>query len=366
YYVDVELGGTAPGTNIWQYRGNGRDSQLWAIEDAGDGTFHIIGKSSTHYLGSEPDNNVAILLNDGSDELRWEFTPAGPPLDLGITAAPELVSVSEDGTTDTFDVVLDGAPTSDVVLLLGGTNNTDEYTLSVTELTFTPANWDVAQTVTVNGVDEADVDGVQYFDIDIVVDDTRSDAAYFGFSTTVEGYNSDDDGGGVGPPDIGTYRILNRGNTGTLQEPTSSLIREANITSETGYSGQDNEHFALEYFGDGYYQLRAIHSNLYADVELGSTAPGTNVWQYTSNGRDSQLWQLVDAGDGTFHIISKLSGHYLGAEPDDNVAVLLNDGSDELRWEFERINFAPDAVATSDVTGGEAPLTVSFTGDQST
>ncbi|WP_350288003.1 hypothetical protein, partial [uncultured Croceitalea sp.] len=91
-----------------------------------------IGKSSTHYLGSEPDNNVAILLNDGSDELRWEFTPAGPPLDLGITAVPELVSVSEDGTTDTFDVVLDGAPTSDVVLLLGGTNNTDEYTLSVT------------------------------------------------------------------------------------------------------------------------------------------------------------------------------------------------------------------------------------------
>uniref|UniRef100_UPI003305CC34 PKD domain-containing protein n=1 Tax=uncultured Croceitalea sp. TaxID=1798908 RepID=UPI003305CC34 len=29
-------------------------------------------------------------------------------------------------------------------------------------------------------------------------------------------------------------------------------------------------------------------------------------------------------------------------------------------------NGAPDAVATSDVTGGEAPLTVSFTGDQST
>ncbi|WP_350288018.1 hypothetical protein, partial [uncultured Croceitalea sp.] len=32
--------------------------------------------------------------------------------------------------------------------------------------------------------------------------------------------------------------------------------------------------------------------------------------------------------------MSKLSGHFLGAEPDDNVAVLLDDGSDELRWEF--------------------------------
>ncbi|WP_350288000.1 RICIN domain-containing protein, partial [uncultured Croceitalea sp.] len=112
-------------------------------------------------------------------------------------------------------------------------------------------------------------------------------AAYFGFSTTVEGYNSDDDGGGVGPPDVGIYRIINRGNGGTLQVPDGSIAEEANISADGGYSGQDNQHFALEYFGDGYYQLRAIHSDYYVDVELGGTAPGTNIWQYRGNGRDS-------------------------------------------------------------------------------
>ncbi|WP_350287996.1 RICIN domain-containing protein, partial [uncultured Croceitalea sp.] len=132
---------------------------------------------------------------------------------------------------------------------------------------------------------------------------------------------------------LGDYRIVNRGSGKTLQVPSAAFGNGPNV-AQGGYAGQDHQHFALEDAGSGYYQFKAIHSNRYLDIELASTAPGANVWQYRGNGSDAQLWEVLDAGDGTFHIVSKLSGHFLGAEPDDNVAVLLNDGSDELRWEF--------------------------------
>ena len=59
--------------------------------------------------------------------------------------------VDESGTTDTFTVVLDAQPTSDVVIVLTS-SDTGEATVN-SPLTFTAANWDTAQTVTVTGVD---------------------------------------------------------------------------------------------------------------------------------------------------------------------------------------------------------------------
>ena len=65
--------------------------------------------------------------------------------------------VAESGTTDTFTVVLDAQPTSDVVLTVTS-DDTGEATVTRT-LTFTNANWDTPQTVTVTGVDDNIIDG---------------------------------------------------------------------------------------------------------------------------------------------------------------------------------------------------------------
>ena len=59
----------------------------------------------------------------------------------------DLTEVDESGTTDTFTVVLDAQPASDVVISLA-TDDTGEATVTST-LSFTPANWDTPQTVTV-------------------------------------------------------------------------------------------------------------------------------------------------------------------------------------------------------------------------
>ncbi|MBW8245238.1 gliding motility-associated C-terminal domain-containing protein, partial [Muricauda oceani] len=100
---------------------------------------------------------------------------------------------SETGTTDSFTVVLDAQPVTDVVLdVISG--NTNEGTVDVSTLTFTNANWNTAQGVTVTGVDDAVVDGDQTYDITVSVDAGNSDDDFdFLVPQTVSVDNADDD-----------------------------------------------------------------------------------------------------------------------------------------------------------------------------
>ncbi|GIR37545.1 MAG: hypothetical protein CM15mP49_29300 [Actinomycetota bacterium] len=67
------------------------------------------------------------------------------------------IEVDESGDTDTFTVVLDAQPTSDVVITITS-SDTGEATVTST-LTFTPANWDTPQVATITGVDDDIIDG---------------------------------------------------------------------------------------------------------------------------------------------------------------------------------------------------------------
>lgn len=57
---------------------------------------------------------------------------------------------------------------------------------------------------------------------------------------------------------------------------------------------------------DGYYKIESKLSGKVLDVANGSRTAGANVWQYSWNGSDAQLWRFVDAGDGKYYIQSKL------------------------------------------------------------
>ena len=67
-----------------------------------------------------------------------------------VTASGGSTTVAETGSTDTFTVVLDVQPASDVVISVSS-GDTGEVTVSPATLTFTSTNWDTAQTVTING-----------------------------------------------------------------------------------------------------------------------------------------------------------------------------------------------------------------------
>jgi len=77
----------------------------------------------------------------------------------GITVVPGAsVITSEDETTDTFTVVLDSEPLSNVAIDIFSSDSS-ETIADPAILNFTAGNWSVAQTVTVTGIDDLAVDG---------------------------------------------------------------------------------------------------------------------------------------------------------------------------------------------------------------
>ncbi|MDT0621043.1 gliding motility-associated C-terminal domain-containing protein [Croceitalea vernalis] len=81
---------------------------------------------------------------------------------------------NESGTSDTFTVVLDSEPISNVVIDVASDDIT-EGVVTPSELTFTPSDYNIAQTVTVTGQNDALVDGDQAFNIELVVNNAQSD-----------------------------------------------------------------------------------------------------------------------------------------------------------------------------------------------
>ena len=93
---------------------------------------------------------------------------------LSITETNGLTEVSEDGTSDSFTVALTSQPSTSVMITLANSDSS-ETSLDPSSLTFTPANWNVAQTVTVTGVDDALIDGNQITTVTLSVEELLSD-----------------------------------------------------------------------------------------------------------------------------------------------------------------------------------------------
>ncbi|BAO44948.1 S-layer homology domain-containing protein [Thiolapillus brandeum] len=121
---------------------------------------------------------LAGYQQNGSD---WDvMTVMLNAIRAGLSFDPATgLSTTEAGGTATVDIKLASAPTQEVTVSLTS-SNTAEGTISPASLTFTPANWDTAQTVTITGVEDSVDDGDQDFNIQFSV--TSSDLLYDGLA----------------------------------------------------------------------------------------------------------------------------------------------------------------------------------------
>ncbi|MBI5055580.1 MAG: hypothetical protein HZB61_03050 [Nitrospirae bacterium] len=111
----------------------------------------------------------------------------------GITVTPTSgLTTTEAGGTATFTVVLNSQPSSDVTIALNSSDAT-EGNVSPLSLTFTSANWNSPQTVTVTGTDDFADDGNITYTI-VTAAASSLDASYNGINAPdVAVTNSDDD-----------------------------------------------------------------------------------------------------------------------------------------------------------------------------
>src|SRR5256885_5816704 len=115
----------------------------------------------------------------------------------GITVVPGSgLTTTEGGGTATFTVVLTSQPTANVTIGLSSSDLT-EGRVAPASVTFTPGNWNTAQTVTVTGVDDLVADGAVAYTI-VTAGATSTDGIYNGMNPADVGVtNADDDTAGI-------------------------------------------------------------------------------------------------------------------------------------------------------------------------
>uniref|UniRef100_A0A7S1CMB0 PKD/REJ-like domain-containing protein n=1 Tax=Bicosoecida sp. CB-2014 TaxID=1486930 RepID=A0A7S1CMB0_9STRA len=147
-----------------------------------------------------------LLVTAASADPRYEGKASSSwveVIDATRTAAldvfPASLTVVENGDAVTFRIFLFTKPVADVVVAVdrvAGTARADDVGLSADTLTFTPANWQVPQTVSVHGVDndvqESTTRGMT-LELTSVSDDPRYRAREFSIAVAVQ----EDDEAGV-------------------------------------------------------------------------------------------------------------------------------------------------------------------------
>ncbi|MGV3611762.1 MAG: T9SS type A sorting domain-containing protein [Fluviicola sp.] len=224
-------------------------------------------------------------------------------------------TVSEAGTTATIGVTLATQPSANVTVNLSSSDLT-EGTLSTAQLTFTTANWNIAQNVTVTGVDDAADDGDISFNL--VASTTGSaDATYAGLANK-------------------NQAIINLDNDATTTMPSAQ-----SFCKSTGMSG-----------------VNAIITNVGAAI---TSVTGTSSNQAVVDNSDITVNNL---GGGTYGIvINNLNNNSLGTA---QIIVTATDGTFNYTGSFNvttnGINLVSNASSNS-ICQGEA-VTLSATGGQ--
>ncbi len=133
----------------------------------------------------------------------------------GFTVNKNTASVAETGTTDTCAVVLTAQPDVDVVLAVTS-GDTGEVTVSPAALTFTPANWNTPQTVTVQGVDDDWDDDIRYTTVTVSIDTVSTDPKFAAVDNRhVVVFTDDDDEAGL-VTNTSSVQVSENGTTGNV------------------------------------------------------------------------------------------------------------------------------------------------------
>ncbi len=147
--------------------------------------------------------------------------------DPGISVSPSLgLQTTEGGGGDSFEISLRTTPTANVTVALSSSDPT-EGTASPSSVTFTPANWNTPQVITLHGVDDTFVDGNIDYQI-ITAPAVSSDPIYNNHDPAdVLATNFDNDSLGISVHPT-TGQTTESGGTDTFQivlnsEPTANV-----------------------------------------------------------------------------------------------------------------------------------------------
>ncbi|MFC5683088.1 RICIN domain-containing protein [Flavobacterium sp. MAHUQ-51] len=135
----------------------------------------------------------------------------------------------------------------------------------------------------------------------------------------------------------GIYKLIHKGTNQSL---------EANLSGSNVYqnteNGGESQLWKISLESDGYYKLTNKNTIQCIEVKDNNELPGANVQQGPDNGNDEQRWNLEAMTDGYFKITHKGTNQCLDVyqnsnAPLANVIQYTDNGNDGQRWELELI-----------------------------
>lgn len=280
------------------------------------------------------DVDYAIHVDDGESDAVDVAVTNDDNDGVGVSVTPTSgMMTTEAGGTAHFTVVLTSQPLAAVTIPIASDDAT-EGTAAPAPLTFTVANWNAPQTVTVTGIDDAVADGAQTYHV-TVGPATSTDPAYAGLD-----------------PDDGMLTNIDNDSPGVIVTPTSGLV-----TTEAGAPATFNVVLTSQPAADVTIALSS------SDPGEGTVAPASLT--FTPANWDAPQTVIVsgvndDEADGeqSYTIVLDAAGStdlgYAGVDPA-NVAVtnLDNDTAGAL--------VSPTAGLVTTESGGAATFNVVLT-----
>jgi hypothetical protein len=318
------------------------------------------GLTATHaLLAGSPAINAGSAVGAPAIDQRGAARDASPDIGayeygaqvLGITVTPTGgLTTTEAGGTATFTLVLTSQPTADVTIPITSSDLT-EGTVSTPTLTFTAANWNVAQTVTVTGVDDFMADGDIAYSI-VTGAASSTDPNYTGLNPSdVAVTNTDNDTAGI------TVSAISGPTTEAGGTATFTVVLDSQPTADVtiGLSS--------------------------SDPTEGTVAPGSltftaATWNVAQTVTVTGVQDFVNDGDTIYSVIlgaaSSFDGRYIGRNPSDvtlanravpNVAPINTLPGAQSSLEDTEVKFSVatgNAISVSDIDAGNNPIRVSL------
>jgi hypothetical protein len=257
---------------------------------------------------------------------------------FSITASAPSGNTDETGTTATFTVVLDVAPSAAVTVAVSSADTSEIVVQVGASLDFGPANWNVPQTVTVAGVDDQDVDGA----VTVTITATAgSSGGYDGESAAVQIANADD----------GKEMWPSRDNT--LYQHTMNPAEWSNGSGQHMFAGQIGTN-AVAPMGVLRRSLLAfdVASAVPANATITSAVLRLNVSRVQNVAGNVSLHRMLeDWGEGGSDAPGVNTGSAEGGGPDG--ATLPDAEANEATW-THRMHGGGAATQWANAAGGQA------------
>ena len=148
------------------------------------------------------------------------------------------------------------------------------------------------------------------------------------------------------PYDKCTYKIQSASNASiVVSTEAQKKNSQANVQLMKKVNG-GGEFWKFTRVGYGnLYTITNAYTGVALDAKNGGTGNGTNVWQYTANGSNAQLWRVMptDSSKSKFVIINAASGKVLDAEAGNidigtNIQLYTQNNTDAQYWTLSKTN----------------------------